>query len=161
VVLKALEPLKNAGYLSTTDGKTIENRAVTVIGTGNTPQSYFIPDPATSSNPRFTFFDGQLATLNKPENAAITNLITPIASTQFSASFGQVVTEQLNSTQLTLLRSQISYAKSKGIGSRYWDQPNWPLGTRNAVWRTLIEEGVSLLNVDNLEDAAEFWKSKG
>jgi hypothetical protein len=160
-VLKALQPLKDAGYLSTTDGKTIENRAVTVIGTGNTPQSYFLPDPATPDNPRFVFFDAQLATLSNPENSGITKLISPIASTQFSGSFGQVISETLNSTQLTLLRSQISTAKSKGMGARYWDQPNWPIGTRNAMWRTLIDEGVSLLNVDNLEDAADFWESKG
>jgi hypothetical protein len=107
------------------------------------------------------FFDGPLATLNQAANGNITSLITPIASTQFSAQFGEVISESLNSTQLALLRSQIAYAKSKGIGARYWDQPGWPLGTRNAVWRTLIDEGVSLLNVDDLEGAAVFWKSLG
>jgi hypothetical protein len=135
---------------------------VTVIGTGNTPIDYFIPtDPATSSSPRFAFYDAQLSTLNSAAGVNVTSLITPIASTQFSAQFGQVVTEGLNSTQLALVRSQIAYAKSKGIGARYWDQPGWPLGTRNAVWRTLLEEGVALLNVDDLQGAADFWESKG
>jgi hypothetical protein len=161
-VLAALAPLKDAGYLTTTDGKTVTSGAVTAIGTGNTPESYFIPqDPATSSTPRFTFYDAQLSTLNSSAGVNITSLITPIASTQFSGQFGQVITEGLNSTQLDLLRSQISYAKSKGIGSRYWDQPGWPLGTRNALWRTLLEEGVSLLNVDDLEGAADFWENNG
>ncbi|KAF2437187.1 hypothetical protein EJ08DRAFT_684705 [Tothia fuscella] len=160
-VLRALGPLKDAGYLSTTNGTALNSGAVTAIGTGNTPQSYFLPDPATASNPRFVFFDAQLATLNQPANAGITNLITPIASSPFSGNFGRVVSQELNSTQLTLLRSQISFARSKGIGARYWDQPNWPLGTRNAIWRTLINEGVALLNVDDLEDAAEFWEPTG
>jgi hypothetical protein len=161
-VLSALAPLKDAGYLTTTDGKTVISGAVTVIGTGNTPMSYFVPqDPATSSNPRFTFYDAQLSTLNSSAGVNITSVITPIASTQFSAQFGHVVTEELNSTQLALLRSQIGYAKSKGIGSRYWDHPGWPIGTRNALFRTLLEEGVALLNVDDLEGAADFWKSKG
>jgi hypothetical protein len=135
---------------------------VTVIGTGNTPESYFLPnDPASSSSPRFVFYDAQLASLNQTANANITNLITPIASTQFSWQFGQVVKEGLNDTQLALLRSQIAYANSKGIGTRYWDQPGWPVGTRNAVWRTLINEGVTLLNVDDLEGAAVFWETLG
>ncbi|QDS68898.1 hypothetical protein FKW77_007898 [Venturia effusa] len=161
-VLSDLAPLKDAGYLTTTDGNDITSSAVTAIGTGNTPKSYFIPqDPASSASPRFTFFDAQLSTLNSSAGVNVTSLITPIASAQFSAQFGDVVTEGLNSTQLDLLRNQISYAKSRGIGARYWDQPNWPLGTRNAIWRTLLEEGVTLLNVDDLEGAADFWESKG
>lgn len=161
-VLSALAPLKDAGYLTTTNGTTVTTGAVTAIGTGNTPKNYFVPqDPATASNPRFTFYDAQLSTLNSSAGVNITSLITPIASAQFSAQFGQVITEGLNSTQLTTLRSQISYAKSLGIGARYWDQPGWPFGTRNALWRILLEEGVALLNVDDLEGAANFWESKG
>jgi len=161
-ILSALAPLKDAGYLTTTDGKTITPGPVTVIGTGNTPMSYFLPtDPATPENPRFTFFDAQLSTLNSTTSQNITSLITPIASTNFAAQFGEVVAESLNSTQLALLRSQVGYAASKGIGSRYWDQPGWPIGTRNAIWRTLIDEGVALLNADDLEGCAEFWKNKG
>jgi len=161
-VLDALAPLNDVGYLTTTDGKSISSGPVTAIGTGNTPMSYFIPnDPATSSNPRFAFYDAQLSTLNSSAGTNITSLITPIASTQFSAQFGQVLTEGLDSSQLALLRSQIGYAKSKDIGARYWDSPNWPIGTRNAMWRTLLEEGVALLNVDDLEGAADFWENKG
>jgi hypothetical protein len=161
-VLSILEPLYKAGYLTTTDGESITPGAITAIGTGNTPQSYFLPtDPASSNKPRYIFFDAQLSTLNQSENAGITPLITPIASAQFSAQVGQVVKESLNDTQLAILRSQIEYAKSKGIGSRYWDTPGWPIGTRNAVWRTLLNEGVSLVNVDDVYGAAAFWKASG
>jgi hypothetical protein len=161
-VLSALEPLKDAGYLTTTDGKTITAGAVTAIGTGNTPKSYFVPhDPATSSNPRIAFYDAELSTLDSSAGANITSLITPIASAQFSAQFGHVVTKGLNNTQLDLLRSQIGFAKSRGIGARYWDHPGWPIGTRNALYRLLLEEGVFLLNVDDLEGAANFWQNNG
>jgi len=161
-VLSALEPLQQAGYLTTTDGETVTKRAVTAIGTGNTPQSYFLPtDPASASDPRFIFFDAQLATLNDSANAGITPVITPIASARFSSQVGDVRKEGLNETQVGILREQIQYAESKGIGSRYWDTPGWPIGTRNAVWRTLVDEGVALLNVDDLEGAAEFWKASG
>jgi hypothetical protein len=32
--------------------------------------------------------------------------------------------------------------------------------TRNAVWRTLWEEGIDLLNVDDLTAAGEFWEGQ-
>ncbi|KIW07089.1 uncharacterized protein PV09_01973 [Verruconis gallopava] len=161
-VLSALEPLYQAGYLTTTNGKTVKSGPITAIGTGNTPQSYFVPtDPASADKPRYIFFDAQLATLNETANAAITPLITPIASAQFSAQVGTVVKQKLNDTQLATLRSQIGYAKSKGIGARYWDTPGWPIGTRNAVWRTLLDEGVALLNADDVYAIAAFWEASG
>jgi hypothetical protein len=158
-VLEALQPLAEAGYLTTTNGTGITRRQVTAIGTGNTPQSYFLPtDPASSEEPRFIFFDAQLATLNNSANAGITPLISPIASAEFSAQVGEVRQEGLNDTQVAILREQIQYAEGRGIGARYWDTPGWPIGTRNAVWRTLIDEGATLINVDELWAAAEFWE---
>jgi len=160
--LTALEPLYKAGYLTTTDGSSITPGPITAIGTGNTPQSYFLPtDPASSDAPRYIFFDAQLATLNQSANSRITPLISPIASAPLGSEVGTVVKESLNDTQLAIVRSQIAYANSKGIGARYWDTPGWPIGTRNAVWRTLLEEGVALVNVDDVYAAADFWKSNG
>lgn len=161
-VLSALEPLHQAGLLTTTNGSAVTKGPITAIGTGNTPQSYFLPtDPASADSPRYIFFDAKLATLNDSANAGITPLITPIASAQFSAQVGDVRQEGLNDTQISILRDQIQYAKDKGIGSRYWDTPGWPIGTRNAVWRTLVDEGVSLVNVDDLWAAADFWEATG
>jgi hypothetical protein len=164
-VLDALAPLKDGEWLTTTDGSTVKAGAVTVIGTGNTPQSFFLPtDPASASNPRYTFFDAPLATLSATN---ITSLISPIASTDFSAAFGNVRNSGalgssypvLNSTQLSTLRSQIADAKSRGIVARYWDQPLWPRATRDAVWRLLYDEGVGLINVDDLAAGANFIAS--
>jgi hypothetical protein len=159
VVLQALSPLKSANYLTTTDGEAISPGPVTVIGTGNIPLSYFQPnDPASTSNPRFAFYDGPLATLNQTN---ITNLIRPITSTDFAAVFGNVMAEGLNSTQTAILQAQLAVANQRGILARYWDQPGWPIGTRNAIWRILWEASVGLLNVDDLIGAAGFWESKG
>lgn len=69
--------------------------------------------------------------------------------------------QEFNATQLETLRSQVKEAHGKGIGVRYWNQPGWPIGTRNAVWRTLWDEGVDLVNVDDLEGAARFWEGRG
>jgi len=62
-----------------------------------------------------------------------------------------------NSTSTALLASQIAVAHSKGIAVRYWDQPGWPVNTRNEVWKTLWDAGADLLNVDDLEGAANYW----
>jgi hypothetical protein len=129
---------------------------VTVIGTGNTQladvQKYL---------PRDVFFDAPLAQLKSDVYAGLTANEAPIASTDFAASFGKVRSREMNATQLEALRSQIGLAHDKGIMARYWNQPAWPVGTRNAVWRILWEEGVDLLNVDDLKAASEFWEGSG
>lgn len=150
-VVKALQPLRDLGYLTTVNGSTVTSGPVTVIGTGNTPLNQ-----VQGVNQRDYFFDGPLATLNSTFTN-ITASVSPIASVSFSSQFGQVRTESLNSTQLALLRSQLAVAHSKGILTRYWDQPGWPITTRNAVWRELYNEGSDILNVDDLQGAANYW----
>ena len=39
----------------------------------------------------------------------------------------------LNETQLEKLRDQVGVAHERGIKVRYWDQPGWPVSTRNAI----------------------------
>lgn len=107
------------------------------------------------------FFDAHLESLNEPENAGITDLISPIASTSFARAIGTVSEGDseaiLTEKQLSTLRSQIATAKERGIGARYWETPSYPIRTRNSVWRTLLKEGVALLNADDLEAAAGYF----
>lgn len=154
-VLTALEPLRKAGYLSTYDGTTFTSKPVTVIGTGNTPIWL-----VQSAVPRDAFYDAPLALLGS-DFSNITANDSPIASTDFEASFGEVRTESLNETQLETLHDQLKAAHDKGIKVRYWNQPQFPIGTRNAVWRMLYNEGADFINVDDLEGAAGFWESQG
>ncbi|KAF2462770.1 uncharacterized protein BDR25DRAFT_308150 [Lindgomyces ingoldianus] len=154
-VLKALAPLSSANYLSTYDGTAFKPGPVTIIGTGNTPLSAI-----QSAIPRSAFYDAPLPLLSSTFSN-ITAFDSPIASTDFAVQFGKVVNQEFNATQLDVLRSQVKTAHDKGIKVRYWDQPGWPVGTRNAVWRTLIDEGVDILNVDDLKGCAEFWEARG
>ena len=154
-VLQALEPLRNGSWLSTFDGKSFIERPVTVIGTGNTELS-----DVREYLPRDVFLDAPLAQLGEPKYKDLTSSEAIIASTNFAATFGDIRKPELNDTQLAKLREQIGVAHRKGIKARYWNQPNWPIRTRNAIWRTLWEEGIDLLNVDDLEAAAEFWKGE-
>jgi hypothetical protein len=152
-VLSALEPLQKGGWLSTYDGETFTERPVTVVGTGNTPVW-----AVQAAVPRHAFYDAPLALLDS-DFANVTANDAPIASTNFAASFGEVRGRGLSEEQLGKLREQVKVAHERGIKVRYWNQPNWPVGTRNAVWRTLWEEGVDLLNADDLEGVSGFWET--
>jgi hypothetical protein len=152
-VVEALQPLRDAGYLTTLqNNKTLIPGAVTVIGTGNMPLNLVAP----VAN-RDYFIDGQL---DSPVFADLTPLIAPFASASFRDTLGNVNSDTdtpLNSSQLATLRDQIATAKSKGIGVRYWETPDWPIRRRNEVWRTLLREGVTLLNADDLDAVGKFF----
>ncbi|KAJ9617131.1 Altered inheritance of mitochondria protein 6 [Cladophialophora chaetospira] len=149
-VVKALQPLRSGGYLTSFNGSGITLGAVTVVGTGNTPLDQIQP-----LKQRDYFFDAGLDKLGSTQSN-ITAAVAPVASTDFGAQIGEINGTTFNSTQLATLRSQIAVAKSKGILARYWDTPGWPISTRNAVWETLLDEGVGLLSVDDLPAAAGF-----
>jgi hypothetical protein len=151
-----LKPLREKGYLTTVEGgKKLTNGPVTVIGTGDTPL-----DMVARVADRDYFFDAPLAHLNDPKYADITGLISPIASTNFEDAVGKITVDTdpiLNDVQLKALRDQIATATKRGIGARYWNTPSWPVRQRNLVWRTLLREGVALLNADDLDAViAEF-----
>ena len=62
----------------------------------------------------------------------------------------------MNDTQLELLRAQVKSVHAKSIKLRYWDQPGWPISTRDGIWRQLRTEGVDLINADDVAAAAGF-----
>lgn len=155
-VIESLEPLREKGYLTTlSDGSKLTHGPVTIIGTGNTPLDMVAP-----VLDRDYFFDAPLAHLNETKYADITDLVAPIASTDFVETVGKITRDTdpiLNENQLGDLRDQIATAKKRGIGARYWNTPYWPVRQRNLVWRTLLREGVALLNADDLDAVlAEF-----
>jgi len=152
-VVRALEPLRRAGYLTSYDGKSVNQSAVTVIGTGNTPRNLVEP-----VNVRDYFWDAPVDKLNTTAASNITKEVSPIASGSFSSNFGAVKNTTLGEQQLSKLRGQLKVAHDKGMLVRYWDLPGWPVGTRNSVWRTLWDEGADLINVDELEAAAGLWE---
>ncbi|GKZ20984.1 hypothetical protein AbraIFM66951_010191 [Aspergillus brasiliensis] len=152
-VISALQPLRDHGYLTTLkDNKTLTTGPVTIIGTGNTPLDLVGPIAD-----RDYFYDAPLEALTEALYADITGLISPIASTDFAATVGSVKGEKISDEQIKTLRKQIQTAKERGIGARYWDTPHFPVRTRNFVWRTLLEEGVALLNADDLDAVVEYF----
>ncbi|KAJ5776977.1 hypothetical protein N7520_000223 [Penicillium odoratum] len=154
-VIEALQPFREKGYLSKVEGKNVTYGPVTIIGTGETPL-----EMVTSASERDYFFDAPLANLNDSKYDSIDGTISPIASTDFAAAVGKLTADTdpvLNDTQLKALRDQISEAKERGIGARYWNTPAFPIRTRNLVWRTLLREGVTLLNADDLDAVTSYF----
>ncbi|KAB5522097.1 hypothetical protein GE09DRAFT_1230163 [Coniochaeta sp. 2T2.1] len=151
-VVRALEPLRRAGYLTRYDGTSVSQSAVTVIGTGNTPRNLVEPVKV-----RDYFWDAPVDKLDSTASN-ITREVSPIASGSFASNFGGLRNTTMGAQQLSKLRGQLKVAHDKGMLVRYWDLPGWPVGTRNSVWRTLWDEGADLINVDELEAAAGLWE---
>ncbi|KAK3707349.1 hypothetical protein LTR37_012193 [Vermiconidia calcicola] len=154
-VIRALAPFREAGYLTTWNGTGVTMGPVSVIGTGNTPL-----DQVQGVSERGYFYDAPLPDLSS-SSSNITSDVSLTANWDFADAFGEVRNQSFNATQMQTLEEQIATAHDKGIMVRYWDLPSWPVGTRNAVWRILWDAGVDLLNVDDLEGAANFWKNGG
>ncbi|KAI1762723.1 hypothetical protein GGR53DRAFT_403872 [Hypoxylon sp. FL1150] len=159
-VMSQLEPLRSMNYLTYVKDGVVQKRQVTVVGTGNTPFDLVVEN----STYRDAFFDAPLARLwedpddpnSTPtkEAAAYDPANSLYASTSLLENVG-VGFGGFSDDQLRRIRGQIKGAHKQGLKVRYWDTPGWPIGLRNKVWHTLLEEGADILNVDDLESASK------
>lgn len=153
-----LECPREKNYLSFHDGEGFHSRPLTIVLTGNAPTSLTHEETQTSLlGRRDLFFDAPLSQLSTNDTFNSSN--SYYASTSLKASIGNVIGGSLSTSQLSRIRSEIRTAKEKGLRARYWNTPSWPTSLRNYVWQTLVDEGVDVLNVDDLQDAAfADWK---
>ncbi|KAK5657270.1 hypothetical protein OQA88_3329 [Cercophora sp. LCS_1] len=152
-VLKQLEPLRERGWLSYFEDGKVHKRQITVVGTGNTPFDLIV----ANSTYRDAFFD---APLDKLEGSSYDSTNSYYASVSFWASIGNVWFRagEPNEDQIEKIRAHIREARKRGLHSRYWELPPWPIHTRNRIWEILVKEGIDLLNVDDLDGATkEDW----
>lgn len=156
-VLAQLEPLRSRGWLTYVEDQVVHQRQVTVVGTGNTPFDLVVQN----STYRDAFFDAPLAEMwedpSVPDtgstNTTYNETNSLYASTSLTEAVG-LIFGGFSDSQLRTIRGQIKGAHQRGLKVRYWDTPGWPIGLRNKVWHTLMEEGVDMLNVDDLKSAA-------
>ncbi|KAK4226233.1 hypothetical protein QBC38DRAFT_366984 [Podospora fimiseda] len=159
-VVKQLQPLRERDWLSYyADGK-FHKRPITVVGTGNTPFDQVAAANATAPHRRDAFFD---APLEKLENSVYDWTNSYYASVSFWKGIGATWWKgEPNPDQLDTIRKQIKEAHNRGLKSRYWETPVWPIHVRNRIWTVLVEEGVGMLNVDDLKAAqGEDWTKPG
>ncbi|GAB0134281.1 hypothetical protein EsDP_00002659 [Epichloe bromicola] len=184
VVDKQLQPLRERGYLSRLEydatanptAKPVLRRGpITVVGTGSLTRS-FSSSSSPSSNvtgigcdalSRYpdSFLDAPLGSLADASNfgtlpgcRADSLLGLPLAkfhtaSAPFPRELGTVLTS-LSASQRGKMRASLQAAAARNLTSRYWGTPAWPISRRDLVWRALVEEGVGLLNADDIESAA-------
>ncbi|RDW76167.1 hypothetical protein BP5796_06988 [Coleophoma crateriformis] len=153
-LMKQLEPLRQAGWLSYYDSATLSRvaRPITVVGTGNTPFSFIATNQTTD-----IFFDAPLASLESTDLYNTTN--SYYASVSIKKAVGHIWSWGLSSKQIKTIKTQIQMAKNAGLIARYWDTPSWPVGLKLSIWRILEEEDVGVLNVDDLVTATRWnWK---
>ncbi|RDL41738.1 PLC-like phosphodiesterase [Venustampulla echinocandica] len=152
-VEEQLLPLRQKGYLTYFNGSTVVPGLITVVGTGNTPFDQVI----ANSTYRDIFFDAPLSDLAAESKYTSEN--SYYASVSLSKSPGRTWFNKLSSKQVDTIKEQIKVADDRGLVSRYWDIPAWPVSLRTSVWEVLAQNGVGLLNVDNLAAASRWnWK---
>lgn len=150
-VLEALQPLREGGYLTTYANGTLTTSAVTVIGTGNTPL-----DGILALNPRDFFYDAPLEAVTDTSLADFNATISPIASTDYMQFVGWNGIGTIPDDARANLTRLVNDAHSRGIKSRFWDTPEWPIYAMKAIWKELQLAGSDWLNADDLETAANF-----
>ncbi|KAJ5121608.1 uncharacterized protein N7515_009569 [Penicillium bovifimosum] len=83
------------------------------------------------------------------------------ASVSFKKAIGYPWPFHFTQAQMERIRAQVRAAHRQGLKVRYWALPSWPRSLRNHVWRVLAQEGVDMLNVDDLVDATKGdWNSR-
>jgi len=147
-VLEQLEPLRSKGWLSTFENGNVHYRQITVVGSGNTPFDVL----AENTSYRDAFYD---APLDQLENSKFDSTNSYYSSASFPDAVGRLWFGGIRPGQIRRIRKQLSEAHRRGLKGRYWDLPAWPIHVRNHVWDTLVNEGVDILNVDDLEGAAK------
>ncbi|KAJ5558965.1 hypothetical protein N7535_009162 [Penicillium sp. DV-2018c] len=190
VVSKHLAPLRDRGYLTHFNGDTIIQRPVTIVGTGNTPFNlvtanttyrdiFFdapldkLVDPGSEqadnipNNPPLATGTGTDLGQGHSGMPAVITASTFNSSNSFyaSVSFKKTIgfpwPFHFTQGQMERIRAQVRAAHRLGLKVRYWALPSWPRSLRNHVWRVLAQEGVDMLNVDDLVGATKGdWDSK-
>ena len=149
LVHSQLQPFYKSGWLTHFNGSDVVPGPVTVVGTGNTPF-----DLVTANNTsRYIFFDAPLTDVSNPK---YTTENSYYASTSLKSLIGYTWLNRLSGKQVDTIKDRIQAAAAKGLKSRFWNTPTWPISLRDKVWFTLMENGVGMLSVDELWSATRW-----
>jgi hypothetical protein len=135
--------LKNySDVLTTFRGDKKETNAITAILTGNRALKMLNREEI-----RYAAYDGLLTELESKESADL----IPWISSNWAASFKWRGEGELPSDEKQQLGDIVNKAHQHGRRVRFWGAPD------NAkFWRAMLDNGVDLINTDDLEGAAKF-----
>lgn len=158
-IVAALEPLRQRGFLTRYDHGKIIKGPVIVVGTGSTP-----PEQLAAKTQRDVFLDCEMTKLTSPGPVVDgkpydwNSTLCPIASTDFvpaALNYTGIMapSDKVNAS----LKGLIDEAHKRGILTRFWDTPAWPIYARDRVNRLLLELGSDWINADDLEGVAHHF----
>ena len=123
----------------------VHQNAVTAIVSGNRPYAVIAGD-----SPRYVGIDGRLSDLDSDQP---THLM-PLISDNWRNHFKWRGNGDLPEAERTKLLRIVQHAHSKNRRVRFWATPDKP-----AVWKTLDQASVDLINTDNLPGLSEFLRT--
>ncbi|KAI2642731.1 hypothetical protein GGS21DRAFT_499343 [Xylaria nigripes] len=117
-VVEALEPLRQAGYLSRVENGAFVKKAVTVVASGYAPFDRISTGDGIPN--RDIFYDANLGALGGMNYSLLNSYV---ASADFQGVIGLASTPTLTDAQISTVRSQVSQAHAKGLVTRYCEFP--------------------------------------
>ena len=125
----------------------VTRRAVTVVLTGNRPSRELL----AQDSPRLAGLDGQLTDLGKPDPKGLLLWVSDQWTKLFTwRGEGPIPLEEREHVRQLVKQTHELRAKL-----RFWDAPDQP-----AFWREMREDGVDLINTDDLAGAEKFLRGR-
>ena len=162
-VLDALEPLRSRGWLTRwKDGKELVWGPITVIGTGDAPVEHVAPQLN-----RDIFIDAPVGDIKRVIKGVdgkrydYNSTLSPIASGNWLTNVGYMGLLPASRGTREHVRKMSDAAHERGILVRWWNNPAWPVFARDRAWRIMLDEGVDLINADDLEGAEDVLLDSG
>ncbi|KAI9147368.1 Glycosyltransferase sdnJ [Paramyrothecium foliicola] len=142
-VVKALQPLRDGGYLSRVEGGKFVEKQVTVVASGSS--SFDRINSGDGVPNRDIFYDAKV----DGWDSKFTSANSYYASANFKDAIGNPGSaSSFTQAQKDKVRSQVEKAHSAGLKVRYYDLPGeW-------IWESLRELGVDRLNADDMSNTA-------
>jgi Glycerophosphoryl diester phosphodiesterase family len=131
-----------ADIISTfSDGKK-ETRAILAIITGDRSKEMFAGETV-----RYAAYDGELADLD----AGVSADLIPWISSNWSQSFKWRGLGEIPEVEKSKLKEIVAKAHAGNRRVRFWGSPDQPV-----FWREMLDDGVDLINTDDLPGAQKF-----
>ncbi|MEZ5072985.1 MAG: phosphatidylinositol-specific phospholipase C/glycerophosphodiester phosphodiesterase family protein [Bacteroidales bacterium] len=128
-------------------GKVVLPGPLMVIVSGNRPIEFM-----RDQDQRYAFVDGRLPDLG----AGYSPLLMPLVSDRWTKHFAWKGKGDMKPKDRVKLEAAVKSAHENGQMIRFWATPDTAGPERDAVWATLLEAGVDLINTDDLDGFSEF-----
>lgn len=134
-----------AEMLTTFRAGSIEERAVTVIVSGNRAVKEIAAQPV-----RFAAIDGRRVDLEQNPSP----LLVPWVSENWRSVFAWRWDGEMPAAERAALRQWVERAHAQGRKVRFWNTPDRP-----EAWRILLDAGVDVIGTDDLKGLQEFLRA--